>query len=74
MIGEWPETAKNRGEPQKMTHSSETEIFSGWSKWESCSPGHTNDMPYRQKSGLPQKLTFRPKYPIFWVQKAHFRP
>ena len=27
VIGEWPETAKNRAEPQKMTHSSETEIF-----------------------------------------------
>ena len=26
---EWPKTAKNRGEPQKMTHSTETEIFRG---------------------------------------------
>merc|ERR1712004_596726 len=26
---EWPKTAKNRGEPQKMTPSSETEIFFG---------------------------------------------
>ena len=26
---EWPETAKNRGEPRKMTHSSETEISLG---------------------------------------------
>ena len=26
---EWPKTAKNRGEPQKMTPSSETEIFWG---------------------------------------------
>jgi len=26
---EWPKTAKNRGEPQKMTPSSETEIFLG---------------------------------------------
>merc|ERR1712016_464640 len=25
----WPKTAKNRGEPQKMTPSSETEIFLG---------------------------------------------
>ena len=27
VIGEWPETAKNRGEPRKMAHSSETEFF-----------------------------------------------
>ena len=26
---EWPERAKNRGEPQKMTPSSETENFLG---------------------------------------------
>ena len=26
---EWPKTAKNRGDPQKMTPSSETEIFLG---------------------------------------------
>ena len=38
---EWPKRAKNRGEPQKMTPSSETEIFWGWSEWESCSPGYT---------------------------------
>ena len=50
VIGEWPETAKNRGETQKMTHSSEAEIFSGWSELESCSPGYTGDMSYRQKS------------------------
>ena len=25
----WPETAKNRDEPRKMSHSSETEIFRG---------------------------------------------
>ena len=36
---EWPETAKIRGEPRKMTHSSETEIFWRWSEWECCSPG-----------------------------------
>ena len=27
--GEWPKTAKNRGEPQKMTDCSETEFFLG---------------------------------------------
>ena len=26
----WPKTAKNRGEPQKMNPSSETDIFLGW--------------------------------------------
>ena len=29
LMWEWPKTAKNRGEPQKMTPSSETEIFFG---------------------------------------------
>ena len=42
----WPKTAKNRGEPQKMTPSSETEFFLGWSEWESCSPGYSGDMPH----------------------------
>ena len=45
VIGEWPKTAKNRGEPQKMTRCSETKFFWGWSKWVSFSPGHTGDMP-----------------------------
>ena len=26
---EWPDTAKNRDQPRKMTHSSETEFFLG---------------------------------------------
>ena len=38
-----------------MTHSSETEIFSGWSEWKSCSPRHIDDMPCWQKSQLPYK-------------------
>ena len=29
VIGEWPETAKNRGEPRKMIHSSKTDFFRG---------------------------------------------
>ena len=29
VIGEWPETAKNRGEPQKMTYCSKTDIWGG---------------------------------------------
>merc|ERR1712218_265129 len=58
-----------------MTHCSEMEIFLGWSQWESCSPGYTCDMPCLQKSRLPyKKLTFCPKYPNFWVKKAHFCP
>ena len=28
-IGDWPEMAQNRGEPRKMTHTSETEFFLG---------------------------------------------
>ena len=55
-----PKMAKNRGEHRKMTHSSETEIFSGWSKWESCSPRYIGDMPCWQN----KKSTFGPKYPI----------
>ena len=31
---EWPDTAKNRDQPRKMTHSSETEIF-----WEGVGMG-----------------------------------
>ena len=38
---EWPEMAKNQGEPQKMTHYSETDFLSGWSESESCSPEYT---------------------------------
>ena len=41
---EWPKTAKNRGEPQKMTPSSETEFFFGWFRWESCSPGYSGHL------------------------------
>ena len=41
---EWPKTAKNRGEPQKMTPSSETDFFWGWFQWESCSPGYSGHL------------------------------
>ena len=72
---EWPKRAKSRGEPWKMTPSSETEIFLGWSRWESCSPGYSGHLLHRQKSrSLYKKLTFGPKYPNFGVKKAHFRP
>ena len=70
---EWPETAKTRGEPRKMTHSTETEIFSGWSECESCSPGNTGDMPCWQISRFQnKKLTFSPKYPNFRGQNCPF--
>ena len=39
MTGEWPETAKNRGEPLKMIHSSETDIFSGGPNGKVIAPG-----------------------------------
>ena len=29
-IGEWPEMAKIRDEPRKMTPATQTEFFSGW--------------------------------------------
>ena len=70
-----PKTAKNRGEPQKMTPSLETEFFFGWFRWESCSPGYSGHLFHQQKSrSLNKKLTFGPKYPNFGVKKAHFRP
>ena len=66
-----PKTAKNRGELQKMTSSSETEFFLGWFRWESCSPGHSGYLLHRQKSRSQyKKLTFGPKYPNFWVKKV----
>ena len=69
---QWPKTAKNRGEPQKMTHCSET-FFWGWSKWESCSPGYTGDMPCRQKSRFQnKKMTIGPKYPNFQFGNKKF--
>ena len=40
----WPKTAKNRGEPQKITPSSEMEFFWGWFQWESCSPGYSGHL------------------------------
>jgi len=53
-----------------MTHSSETEIFLGWSEWESFSPRPTSDMPSWQKSRLPyKKLTFGPNIQIFGSKK-----
>ena len=50
LAGEWPERAKNRGEPRKMTPSSVKEFFLGWSEWENCSPGYTGEMPHWQES------------------------
>merc|ERR1712012_174943 len=72
---EWPKTAKNRGEPQKMTPSPETEIFLGWLRWESCNPGYSGHLFHQQKSrSLNKKLTFGPKYPNFGVKKHIFAP
>ena len=39
MIGEWPKTAKNKGEPRKMTPSPETEIFWGGPNGKVVAPG-----------------------------------
>ena len=48
-----PEAAKNKGEPRKMTHSSEMDIFLGRSGWESCSPGQTGEnRDYNTKNWL----------------------
>ena len=75
IFGRYLKYAKNRGEPQKMTPSSETEFFWGWFQWESCSPGYSGHLFHQQKSrSLNKKLTFGPKYPNFGVKKAHFCP
>ena len=70
IIAKWrkPEKAKKRGDwALKKTHSSETEIFSGWSEWESCSPGCTSDMPCWQIS------QFQYKKIDFWPLISKFR-
>ena len=68
IIVKWhkPETAKNRGEPRKMTHCSETNFFSVWSEWESCSPGIL-----LTKIAIPkQKIDFWPQISKFSGQKS----
>ena len=65
---------------RRCPHSGEGEDFltrqpGFWSKWESCSPRHTCDMPCGQKSQLPcKKMTFCPKISKFLGQKVHFLP
>ena len=45
LLWEWPERAKNNGEPRKMNPSLDTEFFLGWSELENGSPEYTGDMP-----------------------------
>merc|ERR1711989_316724 len=72
---EWPKTAKNRGEPQKMTPSPETENFLGWFRWESWSPGYSGHLFHQQKlRSLNKKLTFAPKIQILGAKKPLFAP
>ena len=69
------QTAKNSGEPQKMTHSLETEIFSRWSEWESCSPGCNGDMPCWKISRFQnKKIDFWPQVSKFLGKKSTFSP
>ena len=66
---EWTETAKNRNEPRKMTHSSETEIFIwGGPNGKVEAPGVLVICTVDKT----KKLTFGPKYPNFGVKIAHF--
>ena len=71
-----PETAKNRGETQKMTPTSEMEFFLGdGPNGKVVAPGIVVICPIdKNRDHYTKKLTFGPKYPNFWVKKAHFRP
>ena len=78
IFGRYLKYAKNRGEPQKMTPSSETEFFLGWSEWENCCSGYTYDMPCWQKSRLPYKKTTKndankvPRWFLHYVRAKTF--
>ena len=70
-----PKTAKNRGEPQKMTSSSETEIFfGGGPNGKVVAPGIVVICSIDKNRNHYTKIDFWPKYPNLWVKKAHFRP
>ena len=63
------ETAKNRGEPRKMTHCSEFFFGGGMVQMGKVeAPGILVICP------VDEKLTFCPKYPIFWIKKTLFCP
>ena len=63
------QNGENRGESRKMTHSSETEFFSGWSEWKVVAPG-----PVDKNQDNHVKNWLGPKYPNFGVEIAHFCP
>ena len=57
----------------KMTHSSETEIFFGIVRMESCSSGCTGDMPCWRKSRFQnKKIDFLPQISKFLGQNCTF--
>ena len=58
--------------PEKWPIARKRNIFSGWFEWESCSPGHTGDMPFWQKSRFPLKIDFLPKISKFSGQNCTF--
>ena len=66
--------AKKRGEPPKMTHSLETDFFGGGPDGEVVAPGILVICPLDKNCNSKNKFDFWPKYPNFWVKKAHFRP
>ena len=78
IIVKWhkPETAKNRGQPPKMTHSLETEFFwGGGLNGKVVAPGILGKCPVDKNCNYhTNKLTFSLKYPNFWVKKAIFVP
>ena len=68
--------AKNRGEPQKMTHTSETDKkFQGGPDGKVVVPEVLVIYPVDKiRDSKTKKLTSGPKYPTFGVKIAHFRP
>ena len=61
--------------PEKWPLARKWKFFWGWSKWESCSPGYTCDMPCWQKSrSLYKKIDFWPQISKFLGPKSTFLP
>ena len=70
-----PKTAKNRGEPQKMTPSSETEFFLGVVPMGKLQPRvQWSFVPSTKIAITKQKIDFWPQISKFWGQKSTFLP
>ena len=74
VIGEWPKTAKNRGEPRKMTYSSETEFFWGGPNEKVVAPDILVICPVDKIAITIQKIYFWPQISKFLGSKSTFSP